>query len=163
MQVCDTCLKIYNLTSFLKHGDEIEFIETSGIKCMDKNCGGELFEVDELFAPIISLLNKKGYKTLFCCSGHIKSESDVLYCEKYTKYHKSISIESYIMFEQGIVLPNLPDGYAMDKNDGGKHDNTIRKSFNNKKHPKTLLREIIENTLSVLDWVEKLPEYKKEN
>lgn len=30
----------------------------------------DYFECDDLIAPAISLLNKKGYKTLFCCSGH---------------------------------------------------------------------------------------------
>lgn len=30
----------------------------------------EYFECDDLIAPAISLLNKKGYKTTFCCSGH---------------------------------------------------------------------------------------------
>ena len=29
-----------------------------------------LFEVDEFIAPVISLLNKKGYTTLYCCSGY---------------------------------------------------------------------------------------------
>lgn len=28
------------------------------------------FEVDDLIAPAISILNKKGYRTAFCCSGH---------------------------------------------------------------------------------------------
>ena len=28
------------------------------------------FECDDLIAPAISLLNKKGYRTRFCCSGH---------------------------------------------------------------------------------------------
>ena len=30
----------------------------------------DYFECDDLIAPAISLLNKKGYKTEFCCSGH---------------------------------------------------------------------------------------------
>lgn len=30
----------------------------------------DYFEVDELIAPVISILNKKGYYTSFCCSGH---------------------------------------------------------------------------------------------
>ena len=29
------------------------------------------FEVDDLVAPAISILNKKGYRTAFCCSGHV--------------------------------------------------------------------------------------------
>ena len=32
--------------------------------------GDDYFEVDENIALIISLLNKKGYKTTFSCSGH---------------------------------------------------------------------------------------------
>ena len=28
------------------------------------------FECDDLIAPIISLLNQKGYKTNYCCAGH---------------------------------------------------------------------------------------------
>ena len=31
-----------------------------------------VFEVDEDIADIISILNKKGYYTKFCCSGHAK-------------------------------------------------------------------------------------------
>lgn len=31
----------------------------------------DVFEVDEFIAPIISLLNKKGYITTACCSGHV--------------------------------------------------------------------------------------------
>ena len=30
----------------------------------------DYFECDDLIAPAISLLNKKGYKTEYCCSGH---------------------------------------------------------------------------------------------
>ena len=30
----------------------------------------DYFECDDLIAPAISLLNRKGYKTTFCCSGH---------------------------------------------------------------------------------------------
>lgn len=31
----------------------------------------DYFECDEFIAPIISLLNKKGYRTKFCCEGHL--------------------------------------------------------------------------------------------
>ena len=30
----------------------------------------DYFECDDMIAPTISLLNKKGYKTAFCCAGH---------------------------------------------------------------------------------------------
>lgn len=32
----------------------------------------DIFEVDDLIAETISILNKKGYHTLYCCSGHVK-------------------------------------------------------------------------------------------
>ena len=31
-----------------------------------------IFEVDEDIAETISILNKKGYYTKYCCSGHVK-------------------------------------------------------------------------------------------
>lgn len=37
------------------------------------------FECDDLIAPSISLLNKKGYKTIFCCSGHPYATIDVVF------------------------------------------------------------------------------------
>lgn len=33
-----------------------------------------LFECDELLAPIICILNRKGYKTKYCCSGHVNND-----------------------------------------------------------------------------------------
>ena len=34
-------------------------------------CKGNVFEVDELIAPTIIELNRKGWTTEFCCSGHL--------------------------------------------------------------------------------------------
>lgn len=56
-------------------------------------CGGDIVEVDELIAPTIIELNKKGWTTLYCCSGHMNEEI----------------ISSYIKFEH---MPNiLPIGF----------------------------------------------------
>ena len=41
----------------------------------------DIFEVDDLIAETISILNKKGYHTLYCCSGHVKDP------RLYEKYH----------------------------------------------------------------------------
>ena len=32
----------------------------------------QVIEVDDAIAETISVLNKKGYKTKYCCSGHVK-------------------------------------------------------------------------------------------
>ena len=39
-------------------------------RVIDNKMENDYFECDDLIAPAISLLNRKGYKTLFCCSGH---------------------------------------------------------------------------------------------
>lgn len=40
-----------------------------------------VFEVGDLMGETISILNKKGYHTLYCCSGHVKDH------RLYEKYH----------------------------------------------------------------------------
>lgn len=37
-------------------------------------CNENVFEVDELIAPTIIELNKRGWTTKFCCSGHLGEE-----------------------------------------------------------------------------------------
>lgn len=41
----------------------------------------DIFEVDDLIGETISILNKKGYHTLYSCSGHVKDP------RLYEKYH----------------------------------------------------------------------------
>ena len=57
----------------------------------------DFFEVDELIAPIISILNLKGYKTRFCCSGHYDTIDET---DQYPA--------TYIAFDDGIVIPSYP-------------------------------------------------------
>ena len=40
----------------------------------------DIFEVDELMADSIILLNKKGYKTEYCCQGHYSSQIHKIKC-----------------------------------------------------------------------------------
>lgn len=49
---------IHNITGDVYHDVEVE------------DARDEFFECDELIAPIISMLIKKGFRTQFCCSGH---------------------------------------------------------------------------------------------
>ena len=49
------------------------------------------FECDDLIAPVISILNKKGYKTKFCCCGHPYPELTSMYILIYEGYNDGIS------------------------------------------------------------------------
>lgn len=69
----------------------------------------EFLTIDGEIAPTISVLNKKGWKTLFCCAGHDGDSSAYIYF-KSNKYLKYIAI--------------LPKGWKLDV-----IDYTQRKDF----------------------------------
>lgn len=83
-------------------GNCYKLTETRG-KTYFCNCGGPKFKIDENMIPIILELNKKGYKTKACCSGH------------YVQLHKWTSgntMQGYIYFANGndiekkLIVPN---------------------------------------------------------
>lgn len=70
----------------------------------DPKIKGPLTEIDEMIAPVISILNKKGYRTRFCCSGH---------CHSGHCFDGSITDYTYILFEN--ILPDnidIPHGFS---------------------------------------------------
>lgn len=121
--------------------------------CPKLDCGGNLIQVDELFVPVIIELNKKGYKTHYCCSGHI---------------HEGHSgcIGSYIYFYSDIsediennIKRNMPQGYEFSyMSDGGIH---INKRFNSNLSKNKLLKLICENAIEMTKWAENLPDLYK--
>lgn len=135
MLLCLKCYKIYNQKTIKNN------------ICKIKTCQGEVVEIDELFIPSIIELNKKGYITKFCCSGHISNHPN-----------------SYIYFVDKTILPNLPEGYKYDHEiypqvDWNKWEitKTIRKEFDIKKGLNELSKDICKNALNVLEWAEGLP------
>lgn len=60
----------------------------------------DIIEVDSLIAKTISILNQKGYNTLYCCSGHVKDP------RVYEKYQIKIN-----------EMSDFPDSYIVDKTD----------------------------------------------
>lgn len=104
------------------------------------------FECDELIAPVIILLNKKGYQTEHCCSGHLYGDMDeVIYCHEdkeeadifkifpsTSHYYKvgnncfrlivdnMISSDCYISFNKSVKeFETLPDGFRQEKTEKG--------------------------------------------
>ena len=90
MLLCLDCFKVYNQKTIKNN------------TCKVKGCFGEVVEIDELFVPVIAELNRKGYRTKFCCSGHYHT-------------YKNDYINSYISFENNVALPILPEGYKYDQ------------------------------------------------
>ena len=73
--------------------------------CPKEICSGELAAVDEMILPIIVILNKKGYYTSHCCSGH-------LYGNLYEVDMRK-GAEIYISFDDAASLPNVPIGWKI--------------------------------------------------
>ena len=59
--------------------------------------------IDFYLAKTISLLNKKGYKTYFCCSGHTTQKHCEIWDSKVSDFAKGT--EAYILFKE---LYNIP-------------------------------------------------------
>lgn len=61
-----------------------------------EKCNNNLISLDDLISPVILILNKKGYKTISCCSGH----NDKHICNK-----------TYIVFGKGFEPEKMPSNF----------------------------------------------------
>lgn len=116
--------------------------------CPKLDCNGELIQVDELFVPVIIELNKKGYNTHYCCSGHIHEG----HCG---------CIDSYIWFYYNNdvaynIKKNPPKNYSLGY--GSDNGIDIHRSFDSKLSKGELLQQICENAIEMTNWAKKLPE-----
>lgn len=118
----------------------------------DRRYTSPAFECDELITPIIVELNKKGYTTLFCCSGHLVNES----------FGGSVPMvletsSAYISFDRtafNVKKLQIPRGFEVDK----EYDNfVIRKRYTQENR----FREILETMLELETWVSYLKPIKK--
>lgn len=130
--LCLNCGEVYD-SSWLNINESFEYIH-----CPKTNCIGTLIEVDELLIPTIQILNDKGYTTKFCCSGH------------YTDQHPN----GYIMFEDGVELPYIPEGFIKDND---YNNTTIRSTLSSTKPTFEDFKVICDNAKTLLDWAISLP------
>lgn len=147
--MCSNCYGLtyidieYNIKIKSKlYGHNVSISRDPKISITCKNCHwyGDAILLDPNIAETISILNKKGYKTKYCCEGHSG--------EKYQYDGKDYYVDTgYIKFEKGICIDpdSLPESWYLVLND------MIIKS--KKDHSITYLNDIYE-------WAKSLPEYK---
>ncbi len=84
--LCPKCYEVFALDSY------------PGEICPRLGCGGFfVFGVDEAMLETIIILNKKGYKTKCCCSGHVHRLSNI-----YIAFHPEC---------EDRLINNLPEGF----------------------------------------------------
>lgn len=129
----------------------------------------DYFEVDENIALVISMLNKKGYRTTFCCSGHAfaninefradnKEDFDCLIFfdlqdiryenGRYKALDKDNAKYCYIVFEKDYTFPKLPEGFTYDKS-----NKTIEKEYVSESDTYDLIQEIVDSMKALYEWV----------
>jgi len=90
--ICLQCFEVFHPSIWKWDTNQVQF-------CPRMKCNyADIFMCDEDMIPIIFILNKKGYKTTDCCSGHPRNG------------WMSIS-GMYISFQHGIIIPPPPGGF----------------------------------------------------
>jgi hypothetical protein len=145
----------------------------------DSNIEGQLdnsFEIDELIAPAVQELNRKGYKTTFSCSGHQFPSINEIYAtnesaDPWNDFTGTIDVERYgDQYRIKYILPSndlyitfdgeygfgkdipLPDGFF-------EEGNSIRRLYDHTEgFP--LLRERLEVCEDLYHWAQGLPDKK---
>lgn len=143
---CLACQRSYEIT-----------VLRGNIAC--PKCEGNLVEIDDLLAPTILLLNHKGYKTQYCCSGHL--------CLDQPRVH------TYVVFDDAILryidkdkfVRSLPDSFyvcEMDPSPDLGPDPRITIRFRPIKAQTTRhkLTMLFRANLELLIWAEKLEPVK---
>ncbi len=96
-------------------------------------------EVDDFISYAIQTLNKKGYKTKYCCSGHYGYDRE-----------KSPNEEGYIYFKEAHNFKDLPEFIEQD----GSH--IIRFYYTTKSNTKERYDELIKMSMDLSCWADSL-------
>lgn len=108
--VCLTCLTEYDEIYRSIYESSIQSYRYEGIPCLIKDCPGEVVELDEFIAPAVMNLNEKGYRTRYCCSGHIIANR--------SPHDFYVSFEDFVEFRSEDIN-KLPVGFVVNQNEKG--------------------------------------------
>ena len=142
------------------HKETFDIVMSGNTEKVIKTIQSDYFEIDDLIALPIQILNRKGYTTEFCCSGH---PFDILYDK--TDFEDDIAFQifskvkfnSYILFKEGIYLPlNPPTGFVCEKIETKLK---IERKFNNNDVYKYIC-DVIEAMEELYKWTLSLPNFK---
>ena len=146
-------------------------------------------EVDEQIVDIIITLNKKGYRTKYCCSGHyddskitdsiskdnisetefhkfIEEHNIPIFSEDENNYYygyPALGTSCYISFEKDVEIPFFPEGFEYEEKNiiRRRLDYYFGENFTHKKSEEEINLEIKTNVENLRVWVNKLPELIK--
>ncbi len=114
---------------------DYNIVSSSNIDNYMENC----FECDDMIAPVIQELNRKGYTTTFCCGGHPYIDHSEAICinpnlnpedlfvgvesvepmedgNRLVTFNQWLTNGIYISFEEGKVPETLPDYVCREDN-----------------------------------------------
>lgn len=108
--ICMECFTEYDECYRMIFEGSIQSQFQENMPCVLKDCDGEVVELDEFIAPAIINLNTKGYRTKYCCAGHIfgsrKPKDFYVFFEEYVEFHEG-------------DLSKLPASFILEENNNG--------------------------------------------
>lgn len=138
----------------------------------------DCFDVDDAIAPVIKVLNLKGYTTNYCCSGHpcgVRMEMfwedcdddpmnfivGIISAEKlpdsknsYRILFDTPAIQLYISFGEDYAFEKIPDGFT--------YESGVLEYFIQSEEPYDFLYERLNMRKRLYDWATQLPECSKQ-
>lgn len=135
--LCLKCSEIYNSNCF-----NFDVSKSYFMRCPKNNCTGEMVEIDDIMLQIIKILNSKNYITNYCCGGHAENSDP----------------HAYIMFNYGVELPNIPNGFNLEK----LYERVIiRSNFEIGEYEENL-KNIFNDIINLINWATMLDNFEEE-
>lgn len=150
-RICSTCLEEYEGGT----PEHVIIDENLLQKCPKIKCEGSIVDFHDKDVPLMKKLREKGYDILDLSTG--------------STFHKNASI-SYIEFNKKYIFNTLPEGFDLVDTSDPNIPEDIRQEFAGStvfvstivtEDELDLAEELIYAQLSLIDWIQKLPDLNK--